>query len=67
RGVGAALMRHVLDAARERGARTLWLGVWEQNAVARAFYARWGFGEVGEHDFLLGGDVQRDLLLTRAL
>ena len=67
RGVGAALMRHVLDAARERGARTLWLGVWEQNAVARAFYARWGFGEVGEHDFLLGGDLQRDLLLARAV
>ena len=67
RSVGAALMRRAMDEARDRGARTLWLGVWEHNARARAFYARWGFAEVGEHDFLLGGDVQRDLLLARAL
>ena len=65
RAVGAALMQHVVDEARTRGAHTLWLAVWEHNARARAFYANWGFAEVGEHDFLLGGDLQRDLLLAR--
>lgn len=67
RGVGEALMRRVLDVARERGGRTLWLGVWEHNPRARAFYARWGFREVGEHPFPLGADLQRDLLLARTL
>ncbi|HET7457679.1 MAG TPA: GNAT family N-acetyltransferase [Gemmatimonadaceae bacterium] len=67
RAVGAALMEHAIDASRERGARTLWLGVWEHNPRARAFYARWGFVEVGEHDFMLGDDLQRDLLLARAI
>jgi diamine N-acetyltransferase len=67
RGVGEALMRSVIERARERGAETLWLGVWEHNPRARAFYARWGFREVGEHSFPLGADIQRDLLLARPL
>lgn len=67
RGVGESLMRGVLERARERGAETLWLGVWEHNQRARAFYARWGFREVGEHPFPLGADIQRDLLLARPL
>ena len=45
----------------------LWLGVWERNARARAFYSRWGFTEVGEMHFVLGNDPQRDLVLALAL
>lgn len=67
RGVGEALMRRVIEQGRERGGRTLWLGVWEHNPRARAFYARWEFAAVGEHGFVLGADVQRDLLLARTL
>jgi ribosomal protein S18 acetylase RimI-like enzyme len=67
RGVGEALMRAAIEAARTRGGHTLWLGVWEHNPRARAFYARWGFVEVGEHAFALGADRQRDLLLARAI
>jgi ribosomal protein S18 acetylase RimI-like enzyme len=67
RGVGEALMRGVVERARERGGDTLWLGVWEHNPRARAFYARWGFREVGEHPFPLGADIQRDILLARPL
>ena len=37
-GVGAALMRASLDAARSAGHRTLWLGVWDRNARAISFY-----------------------------
>ena len=67
RGVGEALMRGIIERARERGGHTLWLGVWEHNPRARAFYARWGFREVGEHPFPLGDDIQRDVLLARTL
>jgi diamine N-acetyltransferase len=65
RGIGAALMRVSLDAARSAGRRTLWLGVWERNARAIAFYERWGFETVGDHVFLLGSDRQRDLIMAR--
>lgn len=66
-GVGAALMRRCIDEARARGHDVLWLGVWDRNFRARAFYARWGFAEVGEMEFLLGSDLQRDLVLARPL
>lgn len=67
RGVGEALMRACLDEARNAGHKTLWLGVWEHNARARAFYVKWNFREVGEHTFHLGSDAQRDILMERAL
>ena len=67
RGVAQALMNAALDAARARGARTLWLGVWERNPRAAAFYAKYGFTRVGEHTFLLGADPQTDWVLARSL
>ena len=67
RGVAQALMRAVETAARERGGRTLWLGVWERNDRAQAFYRKWNFHEVGEHIFQLGSDSQRDIVMQRAV
>lgn len=64
---GAALMLRCLEEGRARGHDVLWLGVWERNTRALAFYSRWGFTEVGEMHFLLGNDRQRDLVLTLAL
>jgi ribosomal protein S18 acetylase RimI-like enzyme len=66
-GVGAALMGECLSVAKSLGAQTIWLGVWERNYRAQAFYRKYGFREVGSHEFRLGSDVQRDLLLERAL
>lgn len=65
--VGAALMVRCLEEARARGHDVLWLGVWERNARALAFYARWGFTPVGEMHFLVGSDRQRDLVLALVL
>jgi len=65
RGIGEALMRACLDEARRAGHETIWLGVWERNARARAFYRKWNFREVGEHPFPLGSDIQRDILMER--
>jgi ribosomal protein S18 acetylase RimI-like enzyme len=66
-GVGAALLRASLEAARSAGLRTLWLGVWERNARAISFYERWGFVAVGDHVFRLGSHDQRDLILERSV
>ena len=67
RGVAAALMERVKTAARDRGARTLWLGVWERNDRARAFYAKCGFADAGEHIFLFGTDPQTDRVMVTSL
>jgi diamine N-acetyltransferase len=65
-GLAQLLMRATLDAAAASGARTTWLGVWEHNPRAIAFYRKFGFAEVGAHDFMLGRDRQTDLIMARA-
>ena len=66
-GVGGKLMDACLTEARRQGFETIWLGVWQQNTRAQAFYKRWDFSVVGEHVFQLGDDQQLDWLMERAL
>lgn len=65
--VGPLLMNACLEIARERGYETIWLGVWEFNPRAIAFYEKWGFKKFGSHPFLLGTDLQTDLLMKKNL
>ena len=67
RGVARTLMDACLEAMRERGSGAVWLGVWEHNLRAIAFYRKAGFAAVGEHVFTLGNDPQRDLIMARPL
>lgn len=67
RGVAQALMDRVKAEARQRGAKTLWLGVWERNDRARAFYKKCGFADAGQHIFLFGTDPQTDLVMVSPL
>ena len=67
RGLGAALMEQCVATAREWGGHVLWLGVWERNPRAIAFYEKHDFQVVGEQPFLLGTDLQRDLVMARRL
>ncbi len=67
RGIAQALMDRVIVEAGQAGARTLWLGVWERNPRALAFYAKCGFADVGEHVFLFGTDPQTDRVMARPL
>jgi GNAT superfamily N-acetyltransferase len=64
RGVAQALMRAAAEEARAWGGRTVWLGVWERNPRAIAFYAKCGFADVGSHLFLVGTDAQTDRLMA---
>ena len=66
-GIAHSLMDAALDAARARGAKTLWLGVWERNSRALGFYYKYGFTRVGEHTFVLGDDRQTDWVLARSV
>jgi ribosomal protein S18 acetylase RimI-like enzyme len=67
RGMAQHLMDAVFDASRARGAVTLWLGVWEHNTRAQAFYRKFGFAVVGSHTFVLGTDAQTDHVMARRL
>ena len=67
RGIAQALMTRVVAEAAGAGAQRLWLGVWERNARARAFYVKSGFTDVGEHVFLFGTDPQTDRVMVRPL
>jgi ribosomal protein S18 acetylase RimI-like enzyme len=67
RGIAQQLMQAVEGGARRAGAGTLWLGVWEQNERAKAFYRKCGFVDVGSHIFLVGSDPQTDRIMTKTL
>jgi ribosomal protein S18 acetylase RimI-like enzyme len=67
RGIARALMMAGLEAAIARGARTVWLAVWERNLRAQAFYRKCGFEECGAVDFFLGHDRQTDLVMMRSI
>lgn len=65
KGVGSALMQKCIDIAAEQNKAVIWLGVWEKNERAIAFYTRRGFEKFSEHSFLLGSDLQTDWLMKR--
>jgi ribosomal protein S18 acetylase RimI-like enzyme len=65
KGVAHELMNACMDEIAAHGADVAWLGVWERNPKAIAFYRKFGFREVGEHAFSLGRDRQRDIVMAR--
>ena len=67
RGIAQPLMSAVHDAVRAFGGRHVWLGVWEHNPRALAFYRKQGFVDVGYEDFHLGSDRQIDRILVTPL
>jgi len=67
RGLAQALMTAVEASARTRGGRELWLGVWERNERAQAFYRKCGFEKVGTQIFVVGSDPQTDHVMLRKL
>lgn len=67
KGVGARLMTVCLCEAEAAGCDAVWLGVWEHNPRAIAFYRKWGFEQVGTQTFQLGDDLQTDWVMARPL
>lgn len=61
--VGQKLFEKSVEIGRERNCSYIWLGVWEENHRALRFYEKNGFEIFGKHDFVLGTDVQTDLMM----
>lgn len=66
-GLAARLMDGAKAAARDLGGRHLWLGVWERNPRAIAFYRKSGFSDAGTTWFQLGSDRQTDRVMVASL
>lgn len=61
--IGQILFDKAIEIGREKNLEYVWLGVWEENHRAIRFYGKNGFEIFGKHDFILGEDVQTDLLM----
>jgi GNAT superfamily N-acetyltransferase len=59
-GVAGELMAATVEAARDRGVASVWLGVNNENPKANRFYEKHGFMQVGTKHFVLGGKLEDD-------
>ena len=68
RGLGRVFITEAEKVAHELNKDRIWLGVWEYNPNAIAFYEKMGFSKTGEsHDFYMGTDRQTDILMAKKL
>lgn len=67
RGFGKYLIDKAIEIARAQGKELIWLGVWEHNLNAIAFYEKMGFVRTGAHSFFMGDDEQTDFIMTKKL
>ena len=65
--IGQLLYQKAIDIAYEIKATYVWLGVWEKNHRALAFYEKNGFVTFDQHIFRLGSDEQTDLMMKKVL
>lgn len=66
-GLGKYLFNRAMEIAMDSGKKKIWLGVWEKNENAIAFYKTLGFVQAGEHSFYMGDEEQTDFIMTKLL
>lgn len=66
-GFGLVLIKLAEELARKKNKANMWLGVWEKNYQAQAFYKKDGFKRVSQHTFVVGDDPQTDFILVKEL
>ena len=65
--VGQLLFNKAIEIANTKKAAYVWLGVWEENHRALAFYTKNGFVPFDKHIFKLGNDEQTDIMMKLEL
>lgn len=66
-GLGKYLLDKAIEIAMEHNKKKIWLGVWENNENAIAFYKKMGFVDTGVHSFYMGDEEQIDIIMTKTL
>jgi ribosomal protein S18 acetylase RimI-like enzyme len=64
-GGAAALMSAALERAPQLGAKSVWLGVNQNNIRAQRFYSKHGFTVSGTKTFRLGTRIENDYVMVR--
>jgi len=65
-GLGTRLLEGALDWLDHTGHSPLYVGVWSENHGAQRLYGRYGFRKVGEYEFPVGKQMDREFILERA-
>ncbi|QIW81247.1 GNAT family N-acetyltransferase [Bacillus tequilensis] len=66
-GLGKYLLNKAIEMAIKRKKKKIWLGVWEKNENAIAFYKKMGFVQTGAHSFDMGDEEQTDFIMVKTL
>ncbi|RSH91972.1 hypothetical protein EHS25_009342 [Saitozyma podzolica] len=66
-GVAKALAERALQWAREQEYESVWLGVLPENERAVAFYKKFGFEKIGNHEFTWGDTLDLDDIMAMRL
>ena len=66
-GVGRILLAWAIERARKRGAKNLFLGVWESNDRAIKLYESRGFEKVGAYKFKVGDTLDDEIIMRLKL
>jgi diamine N-acetyltransferase len=66
-GVGRILLAWAIERARQRGAKNLFLGVWESNERAIKLYESRGFEKVGAYKFKVGDTMDDEIIMRLKL
>ncbi|NNM76024.1 GNAT family N-acetyltransferase [Sphingomonas sp. ID1715] len=66
-GVANTLMDWAIETARAESADELLLTVWEHNPRAMRFYEKLGFMHIGDFEFPMGNQIDRDLIMRLPL
>ena len=61
--VGQFLFDHAVQIAKKNRMEYIWLGVWEENKKAINFYKKNGFTAFDKHQFVLGNEIQTDIMM----
>ena len=64
---GRILLAWAIERARQRGARNLFLGVWQSNERAIALYESRGFEKVGTYTFKVGDTMDDEFIMRLRL
>jgi ribosomal protein S18 acetylase RimI-like enzyme len=64
-GLGKYLINKAIEIAVKENKKKIWLGVWEKNENAIAFYKKMGFVQTGAHSFYMGDEEQTDFIMTK--
>lgn len=65
--IGKTLIQKAIEIGETNKVDYIWLGVWEHNTKAIAFYEKLGFKKFDTHIFKLGDDEQVDNLMKLVL